>query len=193
MSDFDLASLQVAAATDPRPSASAPDEIPTGTSPADQAVAGYAMAVNLVTRAAELDCDADWCRRQRIYAAETARLQTEGGTADPAVIDQLKTERVRATLNARYCAELHTIAQAGYERIFELMDPLRADLTQLAERQRRCAEPALVEPRFSSGWLPQSTKSMRSLSASSTNTAQAIPSTSSYPPVHSTPPSRRIR
>jgi hypothetical protein len=133
MSDFDLASLQVAAATDPRPSASAPDGIPTGTSPADQAVAGYAMAVNLVTRAAELDCDADWRRRQRIYAAEIARLQTEGGTADPAVIDQLKTERVRATLNARYCAELHTIAQAGYERIFELMDPLRADLTQLAE------------------------------------------------------------
>ncbi|HXY67700.1 MAG TPA: hypothetical protein VEI45_25835 [Mycobacterium sp.] len=72
MSDFDLASLQAAAASDARPSASAPDEIPTETSPADQAVAGYAMAVNLVTR-------------------------------------------------------------AGYERIFELMDPLRADLTQLAE------------------------------------------------------------
>jgi hypothetical protein len=91
------------------------------------------MAVNLVTRAAELDCDADWRRRQRIYAAEIARLQTKGGTADPTVIDQLNTERVRATLNARYCAELHTIAQAGYERIFELMDPLRGDLTQLAE------------------------------------------------------------
>jgi hypothetical protein len=98
MSDFDLASLQAAAASDIRPSASAPDEIPTGTSPADQAVAGYAMAVNLVTRAAEI-----------------ARLQTGSGTADPTVIDQLNTERVRATLNARYCAELHTIAQAGYQ------------------------------------------------------------------------------
>jgi hypothetical protein len=35
----------------------------------------------------------------------------------------LNTERVRATLNARYCEEPHTIAQAGYERIFELMGP----------------------------------------------------------------------
>jgi hypothetical protein len=121
MSDLDVASLHAAAAADSRPKPSAPDEIPTGTSPADQAVAGYVMAVNLVTRAAELDCDADWRRRQRIYAAEIARLQTDGGTADPAVIDKLNTERVRATLNARYCAELHTIAQAGYERIFELM------------------------------------------------------------------------
>jgi hypothetical protein len=81
------------------------------------------MAVNLVTQAAELDCDADWCRRQRLYAAEIARLQIEGGTADPAVIDKLNAEWTRATLNARYCTELHTIAQAGYERIFELMGP----------------------------------------------------------------------
>ena len=123
MSDFDLAGLRAAAAADPRPSASAPDEIPTGASPADQAVAGYAMAVNLVTQAAELDCDAGWRRRQRIYAAEIARLESEGGTADSAVVDTLNTERVRATLNARYCEELHTIAQAGYERIFELMGP----------------------------------------------------------------------
>ncbi len=120
MSDFDLASLRAAAAADPRPKPSVPDEIPTGSSPADQAVAGYAMAVNLVTQAAELDCDADWRRRQRIYAAEIARLQIEGGTADPAVIDELNAESVRATLNARYCAELHVIAQAGYARIFEL-------------------------------------------------------------------------
>ena len=133
MTDFDLAGLQAAAAADPRPRTSAPNEIPSGTSPADQAVAGYAMAVNLVTQAAELDCDADWRRRQRIYAAEITRLQTEGGTAGPTVIDTLNTERVRATLNARYCAELNTIAQAGYERIFELMGPLRADLAQLAE------------------------------------------------------------
>jgi hypothetical protein len=123
MTDFDLASLQAAAQADARPKASIPDEIPTGTSPADQAVAGYAMAVNLVTRAAELDCDADWRRRQRIYAAEIARLQTEGGTVDPAVLDKLDTEWVRATLNARYCEELNTIAQAGYERIFALMGP----------------------------------------------------------------------
>jgi len=123
MTDLDLAGLQAAAAADPRPKASIPDEIPTGTSPADQAVAGYAMAVNLVTRAAELDCDAGWRRRHRIYAAEIARLQTDGGTVDPMVIDKLNTERVRATLNARYCAELHSTAQAGYERIFELTGP----------------------------------------------------------------------
>src|ERR1700761_6942812 len=106
-----------------RPRASAPDEIPMGTPPADQAVAGYAMAVNLVSQAAELDCDAGWRRRQRIYAAEIARLESGGGTADSAVVDTLNTERVRAALNARYCEELHTIAQAGYERIFELMGP----------------------------------------------------------------------
>jgi hypothetical protein len=123
MTDFDLAGLQAAAAADQRPTASTPDEIPTGTSPADQAVAGYAMAVNLVSQAAELDCDADWRRRQRIYAAEIARLQIDGGTADPAVVDELNAEWVRATLNARYCAELHIIAQAGYERIFELIGP----------------------------------------------------------------------
>lgn len=136
MSKFDLASLQAAAAADPRPRTSTADEIPTGTSPADQAVAGYVMAVNLVTRAAELDCDADWRRRQRIYAAEIAQLQIDGGTADPAVIDKLDTDRVRATLNARYCAELHTIAQAGYERIFELMDSRLAGTgrTQTLER-----------------------------------------------------------
>jgi hypothetical protein len=136
MTDFDLVSLQAAAAVDLRPTASAPDEIPTGTSPADQAVAGYAMAVNLVTRAAELDCDADWRRRQRIYAAEIARLQTEGGTADAAMIDKLNAERDRATLNARYCAELHAIAQAGYERIFELMDPgqVGTSRTEILER-----------------------------------------------------------
>jgi hypothetical protein len=140
MSDLDLASLQATMAADPRPSTSAPDEIPTGTSPADQAVAGYAMAVNLVTRAAELDCDADWRRRQRIYAAEIARLQTEGGTADPAVIDKLNTEWVRATLNARYCAELNTIVQAGYERIFELMGPLRRSGTSRTAILERMAE-----------------------------------------------------
>jgi hypothetical protein len=129
MSDLDLAGLQALATADPRPRASTPDEIPTGTSPADQAVAGYAMAVNLVTRAAELDCDADWRRRQRIYAAEIARLQTEGGTVDPATIDKLDSEWVRATLNVRYCTELNTIVQSGYERIFELMGPLRVSGT----------------------------------------------------------------
>jgi hypothetical protein len=136
MSDFDLANLQAAANADPRPKASIPDEIPTGTSPADQAVAGYAMAVNLVTRAAELDCDADWRRRQRIYAAEIARLQIDGGTADPAILDELDTERVRATLNTRYCAELHATAQAGYECIFELMDPrgVGSSRTNMLER-----------------------------------------------------------
>ncbi len=139
MSDLDLAGLQAAMAADPRPRASAPDEIPTGTSPADQAVAGYAMAVNLVTRAAELDCDADWRRRQRIYAAEIARLQTEGGTVDRAAIDKLDSEWVRATLNARYCAELNTIVQAGYERIFELMGPLRGSGTSRAALLERMA------------------------------------------------------
>ena len=139
MSDFDLASLQATAAADARPKASILDEIPTGTSPADQAVAGYAMAVNLVTRAAELDGDADWRRRQRIYAAEIARLQTEGGTADPAVIDKLDAERVRAILNSRYCAQLHTIAQAGYERIFELMDPRQAGTTRIEMLERMAA------------------------------------------------------
>jgi hypothetical protein len=136
MNDFDLASMRAAAAADPRPKASIPDEIPTGTSPADQAVAGYAMAVNLVTRAAELDCDADWRRRQRIYAAEIARLESEGGTADSAVLDKLDTEWARSTLNTRYCEELHTIAQAGYERIFELIGPheVGASRTELLDR-----------------------------------------------------------
>jgi hypothetical protein len=139
MSDFDLAGLQAAAAADPRPKASVPDEIPTGTSPADQAIAGYIMAVNLVTQAVELDCDADWRRRQRIYAAEIARLQIDGGTADPAVIDKLDAEWVRATLNARYCAELHTIAQAGYQRIFELMGPSQAGATRTEILERMAA------------------------------------------------------
>ena len=139
MTDFDLAGLQATAAADTRPRASTPNEIPTGTSPADQAIAGYAMAVNLVTRAAELDCDADWRRRQRIYAAEIARLETDGGTADPAVIDKLDTEWVRATLNARYCEELHTIAQAGYECIFELMDPARKGTTRTEMLERMAA------------------------------------------------------
>jgi len=121
MTYFDLADLQAAANADPRPKASIPDETPMGTSPTDQAVAGYTMAVNLVTRAAELDCDADWRRRQRIYATEIARLQIDGGTADPAVLGELSTERARATLNARYCTELHNTAQAGYERVFELI------------------------------------------------------------------------
>jgi hypothetical protein len=136
MTDFNLAGLQAAATADRRPSASTPDEIPTGTSPADQAVAGYAMAVNLVTQAAELDCDADWRRRRRIYATEIARLQIHGGTADPAVIDKLNAEWVRATLNARYCAELHTIAQAGYERIFEIISARQDGVsrTELLER-----------------------------------------------------------
>jgi hypothetical protein len=139
MTDFDLAGLRAAAAADPRPKASIADEIPTGTSPADQAVAGYAMAVNLVTQAVELDCDADWRRRQRIYAAEIARLQIEGGTADPAVIDELDAEWVRATLNARYCAELHTIAQAGYQRIFELMGPRQTGTTRTEILERMAA------------------------------------------------------
>jgi hypothetical protein len=121
----DLASLRAAAAADLRPKPSTLDEIPTGTSPADQAAAGYAMAANVVMQAAELDCDADWRRRQRIYAAEITRLQTEGGAVHPAVFDKLNNEAVRATLNARYCAELSNMVQAGYERIFELIVPLR--------------------------------------------------------------------
>ena len=136
MTDFDLATLQAAANADLRPKGSIPDEIPTGTAPADQAVAGYTMAVNLVTRAAELDCDADWRRRQRIYATEIARLQLEGGVVDPAVLDELDTERVRATLNTRYCTQLHATAQAGYERIFELIGPheVATTRTQMIER-----------------------------------------------------------
>ena len=139
MSDFDLAGLQAAAVADPRPKASVPDEIPTGTSPINQAVAGYTMAVNLVTQAVELDCDADWRRRQRIYTTEIARLQIDGGTADPAVIDKLDAEWVRATLNARYCAELHTIAQAGYQRIFELVGPRQTGTTRTEIIERMAA------------------------------------------------------
>jgi hypothetical protein len=127
-------------AADPRPRASTPDEIPTGTSPADQAVAGYVITANLVTHAAELDCDADWRRRQRIYAAEIARLQTQGGTADSEVIDELNTEQIRARLNARYRAELNVIVQVGYERIFELMGPLRSSsLSRSATLERMAA------------------------------------------------------
>jgi hypothetical protein len=139
MSDFDLAKLKAAAAADARPRPSTPDEVLTGTLPTDQAVAGYAMAVNLVTQAAELDCDADWRRRQRLYADEIDRLQNDGGTVDSAVLDKLDTERVRATLNARYCAELHTIAQAGYEKIFELLNPLEEANTRTETLEKMAA------------------------------------------------------
>jgi hypothetical protein len=134
---IDLADWQTAMAADLRPIAAVPDEIPPGTSPADQAVAGYTMAANLVIRAAELDCDADWRRRQRIYANEISRIETEGGTVDPAAINKLNAEEVRATLNARYCAELYIIVQAGYERIFGLMGPLRDRCTSRAAALRR--------------------------------------------------------
>lgn len=106
MSGFDLAGLQAVAAADRRPTTAAPNEIPTGTSPADQAVAGYAMAVNLVSRSAEF-----------------GRLQTDRGTIDPAVIDKLNAEWTRATLNARYCSELQTIAQPGYDRLIDQYRP----------------------------------------------------------------------
>jgi hypothetical protein len=89
MTDFDLANLQAAANADPRPKASIPDEIPSGTSPADQAIAGYTMAVNLVTRAADLDCDADWRRRQRIYATEIARGPREVGTTRTEMVERM--------------------------------------------------------------------------------------------------------
>jgi hypothetical protein len=135
MTDFMLADLQADAAADLRPKASTPDDVPTGTSPAEQAVAGYIMAANLVVQAAELDCDAGWRRRQRLYAAEIGRLQTHGGTADPVVVDTMGTERDRAALNARYCAELESIIQSGYERIFELIGQHHASTrTELLER-----------------------------------------------------------
>jgi hypothetical protein len=84
MTDIDLGSLLAAAAADLRPATFVRREIPAGDSPAEQAAAGYVMAVNLVSRAAEMDCEDAWRDRQKIYAAEIARLHTAGGTADPA-------------------------------------------------------------------------------------------------------------
>ncbi|GAB7145146.1 hypothetical protein [Mycobacterium riyadhense] len=132
MTDIDLESLRAAAAADPRPSTSTREEIPPGCSPVDQAVAGYVMAVNLVIWDAEYDCEVSWECRQKIYIAEIARLETEGGPADPEIIDNLNLEMARADLNARYCTDMKKLAQEGYERIFELMVPLRADLRLLA-------------------------------------------------------------
>lgn len=120
MTDIDLGAL-LAAAAEPRPPISTPDDIPTGKSPADQAIAGYTMAVNMVCAAAEADCHADYRRRQEIYAAEITRLHIEGGTADPAVIEQLRTETAAGEVRARRCAELNGTAKLGYEHVGDLM------------------------------------------------------------------------
>jgi hypothetical protein len=79
----------------------------------------------------ELDCDLNWRHRQGIYAAEIARLQAEGGTADPAVIGRLKTAMDQAVLSDRYCTNVKGIARTSYERVVEIMATLRADLPQL--------------------------------------------------------------
>lgn len=139
MSGFKLVDLQTAAAADLRPTASTLDEVPTGTSPVEQAVAGYIMAVNLVTQAVELDCDAGWRRRQRLYAAEIGRLQTHGGTVDPDIVDRLRTERDSAVLNARCGAEPDSTIQSGYEKIFELMGPEHARSIPTEVRERMAA------------------------------------------------------
>ncbi len=131
MIDLDLASLLAAAIAEPRPQISARKEVPTGSSPVDQALAGYFMATNLVIEAAELDCDLNWRHRQSIYAAEIARLQAEGGTADPAVIDSLKTAMEHCVLSERHCTNVKEIARASNERVVEIMAALHADLPQL--------------------------------------------------------------
>lgn len=131
MTDMDLGSVLAAAIAEPRPAISAPKEVPTGNSPVDQALAGYVMAVNLVIGAAELDCDLNWRYRQDIYTAEVARLQAEVGTADPAVIDTLKSTMARTVLTDRHCTNVKEIARTSYERVIALMPSLHADLCQL--------------------------------------------------------------
>ncbi|BBY06741.1 hypothetical protein [Mycobacterium noviomagense] len=140
MTDMDLGALLAAAAADPRPATSTPDDVPGGDSPVDQAVAGYVMAVNLVMSTAEADQDLAWRWRRKIYAKEIARLQAEGGTVDPVVIDTLNRENARAELNDRYYADLKKIAQAGYERIFEIIAPLTEHLALLTAAPTRLRE-----------------------------------------------------
>jgi len=131
MTDADLGSLLIAAITDPRPPISALQEIPTGGSPAEEALAGYVTAVNLLIEAAEIDCDLRWRYRQEIYAAEIGRLQSEGGTADPAVIEKVNTHLAHTELSDRYCAAVKKIARTSGECVFDIMSAIRAHLRQL--------------------------------------------------------------
>lgn len=123
-SGISLGGLLAAAAADPRPPISEFDEIPNGDSPTDQALAGYTMAVNMVYAAAEADCHANYRHRQATYAAEIARLEAHGGTADPTVIETLRTQTAQATQQARQCAELSSAADLGYQRVRDLRQHL---------------------------------------------------------------------
>lgn len=123
-SGIDLGGLLAAAAADPKPPSSAPDDIPEGDSPADRALAGYMMAVNMVCGAAEADCHASYRHRQAMYAAEIARLETHGGTADPAVVDALRAQTAQDAQQALRCAELSATAKSGHQQVRELMQHL---------------------------------------------------------------------
>ncbi len=135
MTCIDLGGLLAAAAADLRPPAFVHWDVPGGDSPAEQAAAGYVMAVNLVLRAAAMDCEGAWEKRQEIYAAEIARLQATDATADPEVVDQLNSQQLRGDLNDRYRADLVSMAQEGYGRVTTLITALRADLHGLARTE----------------------------------------------------------
>jgi hypothetical protein len=112
---------------------------------------------------AEPDQDLAWRWRRQVYATEIARLQAEGGTVDPAVTDTLNLEKAGAELNERYHADLKKIAQAGYERIFEIIAPLTEHLPLLTTAPRGCGKPESAERNYSSPSLVRSTKSTRRL------------------------------
>lgn len=135
MTGIDVGSLMLAAATDARPAAFVRWDVPGGDSPAEQAATGYVMAVNLVLRAAAMDCEIAWEKRQKIYAAEIARLQAADATADPEVVEQFTSEQLRGELNDRYRADLSATAQEGYGRVVELITALRSDDHRLARAE----------------------------------------------------------
>ncbi|MDI3313412.1 MAG: hypothetical protein QJR12_03710 [Mycobacterium sp.] len=130
MSDLDW--LRHAAATDERPPPMERDELPRGQAPQCRAAAGYALAVNKITDALYADNLAAWQRRHGLYAAEIARLKTQGGTIDPAFIERLHSEIEWAAMKADRFADFNTTAGQGHRRIRELLSTLNNEMWQRA-------------------------------------------------------------
>ncbi len=135
MTGIDVGGLIAAAASDLRPAAFVRWDVPGGDSPAEQAATGYVMAVNLIVRTAALDCESAWEKRQKIYAAEIARLHSADATADPEVVEQLNSEQLRGKLDDRYRADLISMAEEGYRRVVELTAALDNDVRHLARTE----------------------------------------------------------
>ena len=139
MTDFDLAGLQAAAAADPRPKASTPNEIPTGTSPPTKPSPAMPWPSIWSPKPPSLTAMPIGVAVNASTPPRSHDSKSKAALPIPQLIDKLNAEWVRATLNARYCAELHTIAQAGYERIFELMGPRQAGTTRTEILERMAA------------------------------------------------------